>query len=99
MSELAGFLRTEAKARKANDDGIWELLNEAADDLERHRVAANAQRVTMDKMRDENVAMRKEIEELKAQVADIQQYARAVSAGPSFAEIKKQSKIVGAKEA
>lgn len=32
---LASFLRTESKVRKANDDGIWELLNEAADRIER----------------------------------------------------------------
>ena len=33
MSEPEGFLRTEAKARKANDDGIWELLEEAANEM------------------------------------------------------------------
>ena len=35
--ELASFLRTEVKVRKANDDGIWELLEEAADEIERLR--------------------------------------------------------------
>jgi hypothetical protein len=34
------FLRTEAKARKANDDGIWELLEEAADEIDRLRSVA-----------------------------------------------------------
>jgi hypothetical protein len=34
MTDLSKFLRTEAKVRKANDDGIWELLEEAAQEIE-----------------------------------------------------------------
>ncbi len=35
VDDLAAFLRTEAAARKANDDGIWELLIEAAQTIEK----------------------------------------------------------------
>jgi hypothetical protein len=32
--DLAGFLRTQAKAEKANGSGLWELLEEAAEAIE-----------------------------------------------------------------
>ena len=39
MAELDSWLRTEAKVRRANDDGIYELLDEAANEIERLRSA------------------------------------------------------------
>lgn len=38
-ADLASFLRCEAEVRKHKDDGIWELLIEAAESIE--RLAAN----------------------------------------------------------
>ncbi len=32
---LSSFLRTESKVRKANEDGIWEILEESAVEIER----------------------------------------------------------------
>lgn len=43
--ELASDLRTIAVARKANDDGIWEVLAEAADKIDRLK----AERLKLDK--------------------------------------------------
>jgi hypothetical protein len=41
-ADTASFLRTEAKACKANDNGIWELLDEAADAIDNLNAALAA---------------------------------------------------------
>ena len=46
MTRLSDFLRTEATVRKSNDDGIWELLEEAAEEIERLRAMLRMSKYT-----------------------------------------------------
>jgi hypothetical protein len=47
-----GFLRTEAKARQANDDGICVLLVEAADEIDRLRAVNKELVEALEKIED-----------------------------------------------
>jgi len=55
MSDLSSFLRTEARARRLNDDGICDLLDEAAEAIERQ----NTERLKLDRrIHNQRVALR-----------------------------------------
>jgi HAMP domain-containing protein len=101
MNDIVALLRATGSYER-------ELLDEAADEIERHRSAAKLQadqveRLTKDrllaveKMLDENdeiLRLHNEVERLRAELQNAKTLAGAVTPGPSFADIKQNKNVI-----